>query len=189
MKRIDSAALIYNQFINNVNGRKLFGFFSKGASVLTTNQELASKLLCSADSLSCRYRDFEPTDISELGFSAGCELSDVPQNIIHISSPDQTALIINNLDGIELLLHSSIDTLIAHHIESNNIDPSQDNKLAPQMTVTMSQQNAPSLTKKFNLSHQFNEDVLDFFAYILVLAGQNLSTPEELELQQIEKMP
>lgn len=205
MNKNNSASRLFNQFTKKIANRPIFGFVSNGATILTTNQELARDLRESAKVFAYANGYSTPVDLLECGIDfSNVNLAQNAKNVIFIESCEchgeyfdrinkkfnpainyQTAVIISNKNGADLLINTLPDTLVLHHIQENNVDISEPNKYVPHLSMVMSQQDNPGIQLHFDRSHQFN-DASDRIKWLIGLTNKKLQSNDTLSMASEE---
>ena len=198
MNKNSSAIGWFNQFTQETNKQQLFGFTNQGATIITTNKELAIELKECAELFACENGQTMPIDLSEIGITlnGNIQLSQNARNVILIKSDEVypgkeyfdrakmrfnptadylTAIIINNKKGAEFLINSSVDALVDHHIQANCIDVDEQEKFVPRLSMVMSQEDNPGIQLHFQYSHQF-KDAAERIKWLVGLAKKKIQS-------------
>jgi len=206
MNKNNSASRLFNQFTKEVGNKPIFGFVSNGATILTTKQELARDLRESTKVFAYENGYSTPIDLLELGIDfSNASLAQNAKNVIFIKSCEchgeyfdkinkkfnpaiyyQTAVIISNKNGADLLTNTLPDTLVLRHIQENNVDISEPNKYVPGLSMVMSQEDNPGIQLHFDRSHQFN-DASDRIKWLIGLTNKKLQSSTDTLSTSSEK--
>ena len=206
MNKNSSASKLFGQFTKEVENRQIFGFIISGATVLTTNKELARDLKESAKVFALENGYSTPIDLLELGIDfSNVNLTQNAKNVLFIKSEEchsgkyfdsvnkrfnpaityKTAVIISDKNGADLLVNSLPNTLVLHHIQENDIDISEQNKYVPYLSMVMSQEDSTGIQFHFDRSHQFY-DAPDRIKWLIGLANKKLKSNDVLTMPSEE---